>query len=208
MKMMTSRALAALALSASVGAAGATAASAHVFPPVQPKQQIKVVSGSATIAPSSPTAAFLAKNGITVTPLGRATTANGTVTFPVIGGMRTDRKLSGVLRLRGGLKLTEGTRSLAIRNLTVVRLGSRTTLRATIGDVVVKLARLTGVKLTASGSKTDTATGQIRITATAARAINRLAKAHLVKAGYDLGSFTATLTLSRTGTSAGSKLSK
>jgi hypothetical protein len=61
LKTITRRALTALALTASVGAAGATTASAHVFPPVQPKQQIKVVSGQATVTPSSTTAAFLAK---------------------------------------------------------------------------------------------------------------------------------------------------
>ena len=81
-----------------------------------------------------------------------------------------------------------------LRAFVATRDGSKNAVTAKVGQVRFTVAHATGVHVAISG-KTGTITGELRLSAGAARAIDRFAGQKLVKAGADLGSFTSTVTV-------------
>jgi hypothetical protein len=188
---MSTRLLALLALAASVLGLSVAAQAA----PVKAHKHVVVVTGgSVAISPSSATAKFITSHNITVTPIAPATLASGQVTLPVAGGLATNRKLTGVLVLRGGVRFASTSKTVNLRRLVVVRTHGVTRLAGRVNKRFMVLARLSKLTLTVS-DKTATVTGEIHLTAAAAKAIDHLFGTKVVKRGYDLGSFTATLNL-------------
>lgn len=104
----------ALALSL-VGAAGAQAK------PVK-------VTGSTTVTPSTQAKQFLANNGVSVAPTGKATAAGGKFTFPIVAGFGDTKTFNGVLAHAGGLRFTKGDRSAVLRRFVAVRAGDTAVL--------------------------------------------------------------------------------
>lgn len=166
---------------------GLTAASAQA-------KVLHVTGQQATVTPSAQATAFMAKYHVSVTPLGAATIANGSATLPIAGGFVTTPKFHGVLRLKGGVRFTSGTRSLTLRAFVVVRLGHRTVLTAKAGGKRRVVARVTGLTTTITG-KQAVITGELKLSAAAARGLNRLFGVHVVNAGADVGSVTSTVTV-------------
>ncbi len=174
----------------------------------------KVTGGTTTLTPSSAAVTVLSANHITVTPLTPATASGGTFTFPISGGRLNLKTMHGVIRDKGGISVSNGTKTVSLRKPTILsdkhgvsvwalvrghvarfcrHIGAR---HARIRCVLiarfhtVRIATVTGV--TVAGGK---ATGTAKITAFTARLINRLAGKHVVAAGDVLGSATVAPTL-------------
>jgi hypothetical protein len=174
----------------------------------------KVTGGTATLTASDAAAKVLADNHITVTPLSPATASATTFTFPITGGKLNTTTLHGVIRTSGGVSVSNGTKTVALRRPTVVSDKRGTWVLALVRGRVahecrhvgkhharvhcvivarvrsVRIARVTDV--TVSGGK---ATGTAKLTDFTARVINRLAGKQVVAAGDVLGSATVSPTL-------------
>lgn len=158
------------------------------------KTHVVVTGGTATVTPTSTTTAFLKAENVTVTPIAPGSIGTGNaVTLQVAKGVFGNKHLFGVLALRGGVVFATAKKTVRLRDLTVERAG-KTFLRGRANGRELTFARLTGLKLVVSG-KQVTVTGEIHLTAAAAQIVNHLVGTHVAKAGYDLGSFTSTLTL-------------
>lgn len=180
----------ALAMSAlGISALGAQAR-AH---PALPKL-ILVKSGQTTLTPSAATVKFLTSHAITVTALAPVSIQNGSLVLPVRKGVAT-RQLRGVLLHRGGVEFATGARTVKLRAITLYRFAKATFIGALVnGHVAKRLARVTGIKLTRTGNQA-TLTGEVHLSASAAKMINHLLGKHLVSAGYDLARLSSQLTL-------------
>jgi hypothetical protein len=175
----------------------------------------KVTGGTTSITASAAAAKVLADNNIKVTPLAPATASGATFTFPISGGRVNTKNLHGVVRHRGGIAISNGSRSVKLRRPTIVSTARGASLFALARTVrrtchrlgrhhlhrvrclalvvrwrAVRVASITGVTL--SGGK---ASGTVEITALTAHIVNRLAGKHVVKAGAVLGTATVAPTL-------------
>jgi hypothetical protein len=158
------------------------------------KTHVVVTSGTATVTPTTTTTAFLKAEKVTVTAIAPASigTANS-VTLQVVKGVFGNKHLVGVLALRGGVVFATATKTVKLRDLTVEH-ARKTWLSGRANGRELTFARLTALKMTVTG-KQVTVTGEIHLTSAAAQMVNHLVGAKVAKAGYDLGSFTATLNL-------------
>jgi hypothetical protein len=174
----------------------------------------KVTGGTTTITASTGAAQALAANHITVTPLAPATASGATFTFPISGGRVSGKTLRGFIVARGGVALSNGTRTIALRRPTVVSNKSGVSVFArarrqlqhichvigrhhrhlrcitVLRERIVRIARISG--LTRSGASVS---GTVTITDFTADALNKLAGKHAFAAGDVLGTATATPTL-------------
>jgi hypothetical protein len=91
-------------------------------------------------------------------------------------------------------QFTRGGRSITLGDFVAARLGSKNVVTAKVGHKRLNVAQATGVHLAVVG-KTGTITGELKLSAAAARAINKLGHHDLVTAGADLGSFSSTVTV-------------
>ncbi len=92
------------------------------------------LTGSSTITPSQQAKQFLANKGVSVTPTGQATFADGVFTFPIAAGFGDSATYDGVLAHAGGLRFSKGYESAVVRRPVAVR----------AGDTAVLLAQLPG----------------------------------------------------------------
>ena len=153
------------------------------------------VTGQQTVVtPSTQFTQFLSTHGITVTAIGRASIANGALTLPIVRGSVALTSKRGILIHRGGIQFATATRTITLRHFVVTRTFGRAVVSARVGLRRLPLARVSSPTLTISG-KTATASGELRLTAVAAREINHLFGTHVVSAGADLGSATSTITV-------------
>jgi hypothetical protein len=157
--------------------------------------QAAVVTGeTSTITPSSAVTKFLAARHITVSAVGPATISGGSLTLPIVGGTVKVSQRTGTLIMSGGFRLTRNGHSVTLRAFVATRNGSTNAVTAKVGQTRLTVAHATGVHIAISG-KTGTITGELNLSAAAARAINKLANHHVVAAGADLGSFTSSVTV-------------
>jgi hypothetical protein len=175
------------ALAAVLSLVALTAASAQA-------KVLHVTGQQTTITPSAQATKFFATQNVSMTPLGTATIANASLTLPISGGFVTTPKLNGVLRHKGGIKFTDGTRSLSLRGFVLARVAGRTFLSAKAAGKRLIVARVTKLTTTVSG-KQAVITGELKLSAAAARGINRLFGHHVVKAGAEIGSLTSTVSV-------------
>ncbi len=158
------------------------------------KSHVVVTSGTATVTPTKGTAAFLKAEKVTVTGLSPATIGTGNaVILQVDKGVFGNKHLFGVLALRGGVVFATAKKTVRLRDLTVEHAG-KTWLSGRANGRELTFARLTDIKMTVTG-KQVTVMGEIHLTSAAAQVVNHLVGVKVAKAGYDLGSFTATLNL-------------
>ncbi len=174
----------------------------------------KVTGGTTTVTASAAAAKVLSENHITVTPLAPATASGATFTFPIAGGRLDVKTLHGVIRHKGGLTLSNGTRTVTLRQPTIVsakngawlyalvrgrtshvcqpiRLHHRhVTCLTVIRSHSARIAQLTDATVT-GGSATAT----LKLTAASAHLIDALAGKHVANAGDVLGTGTITPTL-------------
>lgn len=166
----------------------------------------KVTGGTTTITPSSATTALLSANHITVTPLAPATSSSGALTFPITHGQLDVKTLHGRLILSGGLKLSNGTKTVDVRRLEItstkrgayvwglVRHQShracaalRRHPRRAVCHVVTRLKYVRLAKISSGSVSGSTFTGTLTITQTTANVIDRLAGSKVVAGGATLG---------------------
>ena len=163
----------------------------------------KITGGNTTLTLSSAASSALSNAHITATPIAPATASGSTFTFPIAGGKVNIKNLHGVIRHKGGFKLTDGTKSGAVRSLTVEAYGKTADLygvvrggtvkrcrvvggphhrrilcRNVTRDSIVRLAHITGVKL--SGSS---ATGTAALTSRVGQAARPAVRRHDVQGG-------------------------
>jgi hypothetical protein len=154
-----------------------------------------VTGVSSTVTASSALTGFLAAHSIKVSTVGRATISGRSLTLPIVGGtVKTPRPFDGRLIMAGGVRFTRNGRSITLRAFVATRRGSRNAVTAQIGQTRLIVAHATDAHISVSG-KTGTITGELKLSAAAARAINNVAGHHVVTAGADLGSFTSTVTV-------------
>lgn len=177
--------------------------------------QAHINGGTATVTVTPTAAGVLASNNITAKALAPATQSGATFTYPIARGRLNTKTLHGVVVTKGGIQLSNGTKTVTIRELTVdstkkgmsisalvrgrsferCRLVGRNHRHARCAVFVRwnldRIATLTGV--TVSGSS---ATGTVDITARTAAMINRLAGKNIVAAGDPLGTATISPTFS------------
>ncbi len=194
--------------------AAATTTLALVLPGVASAAQTKVTGGTTQVTASTAAAKLLSDNSITVKPLSPATASGTTFTFPIAGGSVNTKTYRGVIRHKGGLSLSNGKQTVALRQPTVtstkqgvsiyalvrgrtVRVchhNGRFHLRARCVTVIrwntVRIAKVINVKVTGT-----TATGTVTITDATAKLINKLAGKSVVSAGAVLGTATVSPTL-------------
>jgi hypothetical protein len=174
---------------------GGTTLALVAVPAVSAQAKVLHITGqTSTITPSSAVTSFLAAHKVSVTAIGPATISNGSVTLPIVGGTVKTPNLNGKLINAGGLRFTRNGHSITLSDFAATRHGRTNAVTAKVDGRRVTVAHATGVHLTVSG-KTGTITGELRLSAGAARAIDRFAGHKLVKAGADLGSFTSTVTV-------------
>lgn len=147
-----------------------------------------------TITPSAQATQFLSQHHVTVSALGAATITNGSLTLPISRGFVTTPKLNGLVIHKGGVKFTSGTHSVALRGFVLARAAHRTVLSASVGAKRFIVARVTNLTNSVTG-KTAVVTGELRLSAEAARKINRRFGQHVVSAGADIGSLMSTVTV-------------
>ncbi len=187
---------------------------ALVLPGVASAKPTKITGGTTQITASDAAAKVLSDNHITVTPLKPATASGTTFTFPIAGGSINTKNLRGVIRHKGGLSLSNGTKTVALRQPTLVsakqgasiwalvrgrtvrvchhfgRRHARTRCVSVVRWHSTRIATVSDVKL--SGT---TATGTVKITAATATLINKLAGKSVVSSGAVLGTATVSPTL-------------
>jgi hypothetical protein len=174
----------------------------------------RVTGGSTQVTVSAAAAKVLSDNHVTVTPVAPATAASQTFTFPIAGGA-LNAKLHGFIRQQGGLSVSNGTKTVTLRKLTIISTKHGATIDALVRGrvahvcrrfgshhlrlrclvvtrpVTVRIARLTNVQV----SSNNTATATVNVTAFSAAVVNRLAGKHVVTAGATLGTATISPTL-------------
>lgn len=174
----------------------------------------KITGGSTQLTLNSAATQALSANHITLTALAPATGSGDTFTFPVRGGWVNPTNYNAVVRHEGGLSLSNGTRTVVVRQLTIISHQDKAALYGLVrghrserchrvtrhhhsGRCVVverwrkvKLARITEV----SHSGT-TAQGNVLLTEASARLINKLAGSRVAKAGEQIGTGSTTVQL-------------
>jgi len=192
-------AIAVLAALVAVPAALADKPASKPAKPVAAEKTWVKVGGGKTLG----TVVTLASVGVTATPLKPATTVSGNVRLPITQGKlilsKTGETITGVkgtVGHVGGLKLTNGDKSVAVRNLTLVGnlvAGSpdASKLTAQIAGKRVDLGTATLGAVTVAGGKVTVPLSAVSLSQDAATALNTALGTALV-AGTSLG--TATLT--------------
>ncbi len=148
-----------------------------------------VAGGQTMLQLDRGTARALTAAGVRVTPVRPARTGASGLTFPVSGGEADPGTLAGTVTHRGGIRFRAGGRSVILRDPTY-RIGERSTLTARVGSARLTIATLrTGNARIAAGGALDTGVSRVdaRLTATAARALNRAFRTRLFRSGLRLG---------------------
>jgi hypothetical protein len=170
-------ALAAAGLIALVAAPGAPAA-------------VKLSGGTTTLTLRPSTAKALGSLGVAVSPTGRAKLRRGTATFPITGGSIDPASAAGRIRHAGGLRLTARGTSVVLKNYRV-SIGRQLNLSAKVGTGRMHILKLAGTpRVTRAGFDTRVRGLTARLTAKAARALNRAFGVDAFRKGIPLGRVT------------------
>ncbi|MGO9960335.1 MAG: hypothetical protein ACLP50_30895 [Solirubrobacteraceae bacterium] len=173
--------------------------SAVIAAPAAAKSE-RVIGGHTTIAASSDITKlvdFLRAQGITVTAIGPARLANGSLTMPMVSGSMSVPSMRGVMDAKGGLQFKKGNRVLRVRRYILSHQAGGATLSALVSGRRVSQRRIVIARMVAStvnmSGHTGTMTGGLELTATWAHLINQLLGKHVLRAGADLGALSATV---------------
>ncbi len=171
-----------------------------------------VTGGTTQLTVSSGVQSVLAANHLTVTPLAPATAAGATFSFPITRGHLNASNLRGRIEHAGGLALSNGSRTVRLRRLTIVSNGRGISLFALATGPAHRSCHRTGrhrlrcfvwthlrtaqiarvTNLTTSGS---TASATVNLTPFSAGVLNRLAGKTITAAGTPIGTVTIAPTL-------------
>jgi len=152
----------------------------------------RVAGGHATVTPSAQITRFLRSRGITVTPIGPVQVGDGSLTMPMVSGQLTTPSMNGVVKAKGGLQYSNGSKRLRVQDYELSHTGGVGKLTAIVNGKRIVLATMSAMKTKMTG-KTGTMSGGLRLTTGWARLINHLVGKRVVHAGEDLGDLTATV---------------
>ena len=108
---MKMRAIGAVVIALALMAVGASGAQAKLVK----------VTGSSTVAPSQAATQFLSNAGVSVSPVGSATSGPSGFSFPIVAGFGDTKTYNGLLAHSGGLKFSKGGKSVVLRRFVAVR---------------------------------------------------------------------------------------
>jgi hypothetical protein len=182
--------------------------------PAQAKRA-KVTGGQTTIAPSSASQQFLSANGITASPVSPATAGSGgTLVLPIARGRVNASTLRGFIVHRGGLKFTKGSKSLTLNHFLITNTRRGGSLYAAVPRVActrghrrhparcairrreLRVATLSNASKSTGAGGGTVVTATLKLTAGAARAIDRVLHTQAAAAGDELGTATIAPTTS------------
>ncbi len=194
----------ALAWTALAGAfAAALLALALSAPPAQSAERsatTPVTGGYTLLKLDAGTAAVLADAGVRIEATGPAIGPAGSTTFafPIVGGEVNKKQLSGRIVHSGGLAITAGNTKLVVKRFVVDLNRGVLTAKVAGADVRIPLLRLGAVTggVQASPGLLLLKDVNVRLTATAAQALNQTFKTALFEAGLPIGKATV---IARTG---------
>jgi hypothetical protein len=150
---------------------------------------IQVTGGETQLRLSSGLEKSLGQEGVTIKPLAPARLQGHKLTLPVAAGTFDADADTDTLAHLGGLKLTAGKKSLALRRLSFD--ASTKTLSATVAGKQLRLARLAGGSLERDGFDARLKAKRLPLTGTATAALNKaLGLPKPLQAGRSLGSAT------------------
>lgn len=163
----------------------------------------KVTGGTTQLTLASGTSNALRDNHLTAVAIAPASASGSSFTFPIARGRLNKKNLHGLIRERGGFKLSNGTRTVAVRHLALVSNRHGVSLWGIVGRAafvkhasharvqgVHRLGRLTGITV-----RNGSATGTVRLSGYTARGINSLAGKRIAKGGLPIGTMTITPTV-------------
>lgn len=128
----------------------------------------------------------LRQEGVAVEPLGAATLRGRRLTMPLASGVFDQGADSAAFAQSGGLRLSAGRRSVALRRLTLDTVKG---LQATVAGKRMRLAWLGGTRLDPSGFDARLRVKRLRLTASAAAILNKaLGLEDVLRARHSLGS--------------------
>ena len=183
--MTRNRILAAL-LAAGLIAVPATAAPAK---PVKKKSQtVKVSRGATTLSLDAGTAQALTGLGLTVSPLMPAKADGLDFAFPVTTGKLNAKTYAGQIRHSGGIRLTNGTTTVDLRNFRI-NIDAQPDLTARVGDARLSIADLdlSKAEIAVKGRKVSIGNVGVALSAGAADALNKAFGTDALTGGTTLG---------------------
>jgi hypothetical protein len=194
----------ALAWTALAGAfAAALLALALSAPPAQSAERsatTPVTGGYTLLKLDTGTAAVLSDAGIRIEATGPAIGPAGSTTFafPIVGGEVNKKQLSGGIVHSGGLAITAGNTRLVVKRFVIDLDRGVLTAKVAGADVRIPLLRLGAVTggVQASPGLLSLKDVNVRLTATAAQALNQTFNTDLFEAGLLIGKATV---IARTG---------
>lgn len=197
------------------GAVIALAALLAIAPATAQAKRSKVTGGQTTIAPSSAFQQFLASNSIAVAPVSPASAGSGgSLVLPIAGGRVNSTTLRGFIVHRGGLKFTKGSKSLTLNHFLINSTGHGASLFAAAPRVVcvrghrhhpprcgvrrreLRVATLSNASTSKDSNGNTVVTATLKLTAGAARAVDKALGTQAASAGDVLGTATVAPTTS------------
>ncbi len=170
-----------------VGVLGLAIAAIAVLAPTR-AQAAPLSGGTTTLTLQQGVAKALASAGVGVKPIKPAKAGKQGIAFPIAGGDLDTAKLTGAIRHSGGLRLTSGKGSLALRKFTI-QLTKRPSLTAKVGGTRVRILNLglAKAKVGRSGLSFQVSGVSASLTKVAAKAINATLGGSVVRRGLVIG---------------------
>ncbi|HVW46618.1 MAG TPA: hypothetical protein VHA76_06175, partial [Solirubrobacterales bacterium] len=132
-----------------------------------------ISSGTTTITINAKVLKSTKKSGIKITAIKPAKLKGSKVTIPVIGGEVEATTGVGTINHGGGLKVTWGKKSVALKSFSIAGIN----LSAKVGGKTVRFATLGGASATRLGFGNAVTAKQIKLTGAGAKALNKLTPA-------------------------------
>jgi hypothetical protein len=170
--------------------AATLAASLALAPAAAAQSQVAGVGGGQTLLRlDAGTARALSNAGVRVSLVSPARASRSGIAFPVTGGEADPRTLAGAVEHSGGLRFRAGRRSVTLRDFRYT-VGRRSSLSADVGGTRLTILSLGlgNARVRDAGAvETQVSNVTARLTAGAARALNRAFRTSLFAGGLRLG---------------------
>ncbi len=145
-----------------------------------------LAGGTTTIKLNNGLYKQLKKNGVKLGAVKPATVKNGTVKLPVGNGELDPLSGQGVVEHSGGVKLKRAKKSTTLKSLVLDT--AKKTLSGKLGGKKLKIASLAGMSLKRDGFGVDVSVRKLKLTAKAAKLLNKKLGIKVFKANANAGS--------------------
>jgi hypothetical protein len=169
------------------GAAMVTALVALLaFAPLASAAKDPLAGGTTTIKLNNGLYKELKKHGVKVSGVKPATVKNRTVKLPVAGGELDPLSGQGVVEHSGGVKLKRAKKSTTLKSLVLDT--AKKSLSGKLGGKKLKIASLAGMSFKRDGFGVDVSVRKLKLTAKAAKLLNKKLGIKVFKANANAGS--------------------